>query len=479
MFQRIHRDESGFAMVFAVLVVFVVVTLSITVLSLSIHNSEQSAYDRRRVTSVVAAEAGVDDAWNRIQTTAPENLPCTTQTGSVEAEPGPATFSAAYSWYADSAGTTLLTGCPSQTNVPAGVLVTATGRTSNTVPRQVQAYMTLTPNYGGFDAAILSVTNTTFSNNFTVTGLTGNDGDVYITSGNLVVTNSPTVYGNVYVPTGSASMSNGSQIVGNLWALNSVTVNNPATVTGNVISSTSSIAGSGTIGGSATAGTTIAAPLTVGGNEYPSTPQGPPPTQAFPKLCQVAITRVCSAMPWTGYTVTTYTGASACTSAKNFLTTGTLTGNRVVFIDAVCNLAIGNNDDITFTGDLAIVTQGMHHDDQPEQLHRREREEAVPHRELPVDLHGELQLLVQHIDREQLELHQCQRPVLLALHGDPEQLEQLRGAGPRQHREHHQPVHAELPAGPGAGGSYADGLRPGDRVPARGRVGERPPRRLR
>jgi hypothetical protein len=218
--------------------------------------------------------------------------------------------------------------------------------------------MTLTPNYGGFDAAILSVTNTTFSNNFTVTGLTGSDGDVYITSGDLVVTNSPTIYGNVYIPTGSASISNGTQVVGNLWALNSATINNPATVTGNVISSTSSVGGSGTIGGSATAGTTIAAGLTVGGNEYPNTPQGPPPTQSFPKLCQVAITGVCSAMPWAGYTVSTYTGATACTSAKNFLTTGTLTGNRVVFIDAVCNLSIGNNDDITFTGDLAIVTQG-------------------------------------------------------------------------------------------------------------------------
>ena len=51
--------------------------------------------------------------------------------------------------------------------------------------------MTLSPNYGGFDAAILSVTNTSFTNNFTVTGRTGNDGDVYIMNGNLVVTNSP------------------------------------------------------------------------------------------------------------------------------------------------------------------------------------------------------------------------------------------------------------------------------------------------
>jgi hypothetical protein len=213
--------------------------------------------------------------------------------------------------------------------------------------------MTLTPNYGGFDAAILSITNTTFANNFTVTGLTGNDGDIYVTNGNLVITNSPTFYGNVYVPNGSASIDNNSQIVGNLWALNGVTVG--STVTGNVISSTSSIGGVGTVGGSATAGTTIAAGLTVGGNRYANTPQGPPPTQSFPKLCQVAISGVCNAMPWSGYTVSTYTD---CTAAKNFLTTGTITGDRVVWINAVCNLSIGNNDDVTFTGNLAVVTQG-------------------------------------------------------------------------------------------------------------------------
>jgi len=360
MFQRIHRDESGFAMVFAVLVVFVVVMLSITVLSLSIHNSEQSAYDRQRVTSVVAAEAGVDDAWNRIQTTAPESLPCTTHTGSVEAEPGPATFSATYTWYQDSVGTVPLTGCPSQSNVPAAVLVTATGRTSNEVPRKVQAYMTLTPNYGGFDAAVLAQTNTTFANNFTISGNSGNDADIYITSGDLTVTNSQNIFGNVYVPNGGATMTNLTTITGNLWTNNAVSISSPASVTGNVTSSTSSIGVNGTIGGSATAGTTIAAGMTVGGNRYPNTPQGAPPTQNFPKLCQVAIAGVCEAMPWAaqGFTVSTYTGASACTSARNFLTTGTITGNRVVWIDAVCNLNIANNDTITFTGNLAIVTQG-------------------------------------------------------------------------------------------------------------------------
>jgi hypothetical protein len=313
------------------------------------------------VTSVVAAEAGVDDAWNLIQTTAPQSLPCVGGTvaspriGSVEAEPGPATFSAAYSWYQDSTGTTALTGCPSQANVPAAVLVTSTGRTSGQVPRKVQAFMTLTPNHGGFDAAILANTSTSFQNNFTISGNSGNDADIYITDGDLTITNSQNVFGNVYVPNGSATMTNLTKITGDLWANGSVSISSPASVTGNVTSSTSSVGVNGTIGLSATAGTTIAAGLTVGGNRYPNTPQGPPPTQTLPKLCQLAIAGVCDAMPWAGYTVTPYTD---CATAKNFLTTGTITGDRVVWISAVCNLSIANNDTINFTGNLAIVTQG-------------------------------------------------------------------------------------------------------------------------
>ena len=114
-------------------------------------------------------------------------------------------------------------------------------------------------------------------------------------------------------------MTNNNKIIGNLWANGSISINNPASVTGKAISSTSSISGTGSIGGDATAGTTIAAGLAVGGTRYANSPQGPPPTQVFPLLCQVAIAGVCNALPWTGYTLHTYTGASACTAARTFL----------------------------------------------------------------------------------------------------------------------------------------------------------------
>jgi hypothetical protein len=346
-------------MVVAMLVVFVVVLLSMVILDLSIHNTDQAAYDRKRVTSVAASEAGIDTAWNLVQYTPPEDLPCgAPETGSLGSAPGPASYSIDYDWL-DATGASLT--CPlSQLNVPSSVLVTSTGTTNTNVPRTMQAYMTLAPSYGGFDAAIMAVTSTTFNNNFTVTGSSSSNGDVFVLNGNLTISNAPTIYGNVYVPTGSASMSNNSSIVGNLWANNGVTLTSPASVTGDVISSTSSLSGTGTIGGDATAGTTIAASLTVSGTKYASSPQGPPPTQVLPKGCHVAIAGVCNALPWiaNGYTVTTYSGASACTDARSFLTSGTITGDQVVWIDQVCNLNIANHDNITFTGNLAVVTQG-------------------------------------------------------------------------------------------------------------------------
>lgn len=350
---RLHREESGIAMVVAMMVVFVVVLLSIVILDLSIHNVDQAAYDRKRVTSIAASEAGIDKAWNLVQYTRPESLPCSSSdTDTLGSAPGPAQYSASYVWYG-STGSTLT--CPlSQTNVPSAVLVTSTGTTNQGVPRTMQAYMTLQPTFGGFDAAIIAVQNTIFNNNFAITGSQGNNGDIYITNGDLTVTNTPTIYGNVYVHNGLVTMTNNNKIIGNLWANGSISIDNPASVMGKTISSTSSISGSGSIGGDATAGTTITA-TTVGGTRYPNSPQGPPPTQVFPLLCQVAIAGVCNALPWTGYTLHTYTD---CTAPRTFLRTGPLTGDHVLWIDAVCNLDIQNNDVINFTGNLAIVTQG-------------------------------------------------------------------------------------------------------------------------
>ena len=361
----LHREESGVAMVIAMMVVFVVVLLSIVVFDMSIHNTGQAAYDRKRVTSIAAAEAGIDRAWNLVQFTAPGNLPCGTDvTDALGSQPGPATFTISFTWYKadNTAYACTPTDRPSQSSPPSAALITAVGETNTDVPRTMQTYVTLTPNYGGFGSAILAVTNTTFSNNFSILGQNGNDGNIYVTDGDLVIDNPVTVYGNVYVHDGTAQLRNNSQINGELWANGSIRLDNPSTVGTNVISSTGAIDTNtdpgGVVGGFAMAGSTIEEPpLLISGSTYEFSPQGAPPTQAFPKLCEVEIAGVCTAMPWTaqGYTVTT---ATDCATAQAFLD-ASLSGDKVLWIPSGCaNLQIANNDVINFSGNLAIVTNG-------------------------------------------------------------------------------------------------------------------------
>jgi hypothetical protein len=357
MIQRLRQDERGIAMIVGLMVTFVVFLLSLVVVQLSIHNSTQSAYDRKRVQSVGAAEAGIDSLWSTIEGTPPQSLPYgTTVTGTLANAPGTSTYSVDVSYY--KADGTALTGAPSQTNIPASVLLTSVGTTDGGVSRKMQSYATLTPTYSGIGAAILTNTGTALGNNFSLTGNAGNDADVYVLTGDVNITNSPVIYGNVYVVGGAFSSANGNVVYGDVWANNAVTINSPARVSGNVMSSVSSVSGTGAVGGNVTAGTTIASSLNVSGTKSPSSVQGPPPTQTFPYVCYdntVAGKCVAQSASWTGYTVQSF---SDCTSAHTFLTTGTIAVDTIVRISAVCNLSIGQNENVNFSGNLAIITNG-------------------------------------------------------------------------------------------------------------------------
>jgi hypothetical protein len=222
----------------------------------------------------------------------------------------------------------------------------------------MQSYATLTPTYAGIGAAILTVNGTSLQNNFALNGSSGDDADIYVLNGDVSLTNSPQIHGNIYIPNGGFSAGNNNTVYGDVWALNAVSLNSPARVTGNVISSTSSLSGTGTVGLDATAGTTIASALTVTGARHPSSPQGAPPTQTFPYVCyDNTVAGVCTpqSASWTGYTLHSF---SDCPSALTYLKSGSITGDVVVRITAVCNLSIGTNDVIAFPGNLAIITNG-------------------------------------------------------------------------------------------------------------------------
>jgi hypothetical protein len=367
MFTRIHRnlhDERGIAIVVALLVTVVVTLLSIAVIAQSIHDLDASGYDRRRLLSVNAAEAGTNAWYAYLQTTELEDFDCAPLAETIATQPSTASFSASATFF-ESDGTTEMT-CPfSTTSYPSFARIDSTG-TVNGVERQVQTLIELTPSYGGWSAAVLAVNGTTFGNRFNIYGDEGEDGDIYVLNGNLTITNAISVIGNVYVPNGSATLSNAVDIAGDLWARDDVVIENPAVVEGSALSSQGNVNGGSTggrIDGSAIAYGSVnaAGNLTIGGELFPNTDLGPVPTQTFPQI-------TADTAPWVaaGYTLVSFTGATACSSAYNWIQgSGAGTWATSGITDAVvrvsgcttpARMTNGNNDTITLRGNLAILS---------------------------------------------------------------------------------------------------------------------------
>lgn len=356
--KRLQQDEEGMALIVSLMVAFVVLMLSTIIVAQSIHSLEASGYDRQRLTSVNAAEAGTNDFWQYLQTTEFDDLECDDRSSSLSSEPVESAYTASVTFYRADGATPV--ACPLTTaDVPAYVKVESTGTAEGEAARTMETYAQLTPVYSGFGAAIMAVNGTSFSNNFQVNGQSGNDADIYILNGNLTITSSPVIFGNVYVPNGSATLSNNSEIKGDLWANSTVTVNNPSKISGNAKSTTGNIAGSGTVVGDATAtGTTPIS--TVNGSRYPGTNPGTVPTQTFPQITSSTTTFTNA-----GYTLVTFDAPNACTNAYNYIkNTGAGTWatsgytSIVVRITQTCNFTNSNNDVFTLRGNLAIINDG-------------------------------------------------------------------------------------------------------------------------
>ena len=352
------------ALVVSLMVAFVVLMLSTIVVAQSIHSLDASGYDRQRLTSVNAAEAGTNDWWQYLETTDLDEVACDDRVADLGSAPVESTYTAEATFYQADAATEV--ACPlTIAGMPSYVRIFSTGTAEGEAPRTVETFARLTPVYTGFGAAIMAQNGTAFSNNFQVNGENGNDGDVYILNGNLTITNSPAIYGNVYVPNGTATVSNNSDVKGDLFANGTVTINNPSRVSTHAKSRTGNVAGSGTVGGNATAlGTTTVS--NVGGTRYPGTDPGPVPTQTFPQ-----ITSATGSFTSAGYNLVTFSGVGSapCTAAYNYIkNTGAGTWATSGFTNIVvrivttsgspCNLSNGNNDTITIRGNLAILSDG-------------------------------------------------------------------------------------------------------------------------
>jgi hypothetical protein len=356
-------------MILAVSVAFVVLILTTVVVAQSIHSIDSSGYDRERLLSINAAEAGTNRWYAYLQTTPSLSMAgdagCSASTGqltlsdTVQSGPSTAAYSAVGTFYASDGTTTMSCNTFSDTNYPSFAKVRSTGTINGSPNRTLETYVRLTPNFGGFGAAILAIDGTSIANSFTINGNSGNDGDIYIIDGNLAITNSMSLSGNIYVPNGTFSVSNNSTIKGNVWANGTVTVDNPAVVQGDALSSTGNVTGSGTINDDATAAGTVAAGLVVGGIRTSGVTMPAVPSQAFPQVTSSTTAWIAS-----GYTLvdlSTASGGTQCAKARDWIlnkwSTSGIT-NALIRITTNCTFSNNNNDTFSIRGNLAILSDG-------------------------------------------------------------------------------------------------------------------------
>jgi hypothetical protein len=349
---RLH-DERGVAIVTAMLLSMVVVTLGVTSVGMAVHNSEQSAMDRRRVQGVSAAEAGINWYYSHLQSGSASSFVCSKQMTLT----GTPSTSFTAGLYNPTTGAPLI--CPlSESTLPETVLIRSKGSGVNepTPARTLESEVRLIGEPGGpFGAtAIYSNSSISWPANVKILGNEASDTDVYV-NGNAAMASASIVYGNLYA-SGSITLRGNSQVRRDAWANTTVSLSNSSRVLGGATSSTSSISVSqqAKILQDARAGTSISAGSgAIGGLRIPNSPQAAPPVSAFPVYSYVQA-------DWEaeGYTVYEFSGVSACTTAKNFIKTLSGIGFKIlVRILTDCTMTF-SKDAPTVAGSLAIVSDG-------------------------------------------------------------------------------------------------------------------------
>ncbi len=318
LLKRLAKDESGIAVVTAVVVSMVILMLCVMVVQLSIHNVERSADDRRRVQAIDAAEAGLDYYFSYLTETGGLQLDCDTEWLTLPRSTS--SFRVQATYY--EANGFPIPGCPSGGQVPAFVLLYSQGKTGVDAPiRKMQAYAKLTVAKGAtFDnsSAIFAQNSVNFTSNARIGGAQYSDADIY-SNGDLSLASNSTLFGSIFAQ-GSITLKSNSEVKRNVHAKNSVTMLSRSIVRGeSVISSQGSItlASNARIEGIAKAKGSITGGTVVGGRSpnQQGLPDPATPPRSFPAFTY-------NQSDWTagGYTISpTFSGATACTDAATYM----------------------------------------------------------------------------------------------------------------------------------------------------------------
>ena len=219
--QRMRQDDSGIALVIAMGVALIGITVASLVIMQTIVAANDSGRDRLRTTEVHSAEAAIDATMAELEVTtpcgAPSFSPITYGAGPQE------TQVAVTIQYYDATGAVACSGGV-PTRMPSSAIVQATSSGVNggfgvQPTRTVEAELNLTPRVNlSNNAAIFSSSDLTTSTGLKLSpALLDQEADVWIDSGGWYCNVPTTITGGLYVPSGDVKFNNGCFISGNMW----------------------------------------------------------------------------------------------------------------------------------------------------------------------------------------------------------------------------------------------------------------------
>jgi len=224
------------------LAVTAVLTTSVgVVLGVASSNTSDAAFRRQSSQALYAAEGGLDLAYAVIgQTTNTSGLPCGSGalTRSFSTEPVGSSVSVEVTYYDTFPVTDGALNCSSVLNgtvVPLAAEIMAQG-TSHDASQYMEALVKLSTSTTGsvFDQALFSQATMTGSNNPTIYGHNGNDGNIY-SNANINCGNNFVDQGSV-VAQGSFTGTNNCTVDANVTAVGNITLSNNASIGGNAAS---------------------------------------------------------------------------------------------------------------------------------------------------------------------------------------------------------------------------------------------------
>ena len=363
--RRRCQGEAGSTLIVAIMVMGVAMSLSLLVVNVAIGTGRTTGEDRQRLSAVNAAEAGVDAAYAKIQSSG-VLLPCAwPDYGSQDVKTSPdTTTSSATIVYTGASGAT---GCPLATgDVPLRAVITGTGTTSSAdgKTRRMQALVDIKAVVSnGFDKGMFGDRGLTLSNNATVTPSAGQRADVY-SNGDFSCSSSPTFQGSILAPTGKITMANSCSATGDVWARDAVDLSGGKTIGGRVLSATAGITATGNtvVNGTLLARSAIAWP----GCALPAkclsnqSAVPAPPTTTFPELRgdPASLAAWTAPAPGPAFEQVAMPVGTCGSAAGDWLKARVATLSRNTLYTTACAVEFRGTQNTPFSADVAVFARG-------------------------------------------------------------------------------------------------------------------------